>query len=265
MNKKICILAVLIINLSVTTVAFASNSNDTAKIIGGLINIFAKQTPQKAAPPAASKATINTEDSNIFISAVETGDYELVQQMLDRKVNINGVYNDTTALYTAYKHQNRDMMQFLIEHGANVNGFYNSKQSHISYVVAAAYGHDLDTITYLIGWGADINGITNCAFGNDNPLTAVLKDTTQSYSYELVAYLINSGVNVNQIGEFYGTPLTSICRGYVSDRSKQVFFALLNAGADINKRDKDGYTPLYLANQNRNMFFVKELLARGAK
>lgn len=266
MNKKTCILS-LIISLSITSTSFANNkiaATDAGNIIGGLINIFSDHPHNNTAPPKASSNT-NTPYSDMFMAAVSAGDYELTQQMLDQKVDINGVYNENTAFMVALRARNRDMMQFLLDRGANVNGFYIQKKKHFSYVVEAAYMNDLDTIKYLIAWGADINGITKKANGDDNALNTVLSDSTQSFNFDIISYLIDNGINVNHPGDLYGTPLTAVCMRSQTELSTNVFYALLNAGANVNKPDRFGHTPLFYATEKKNMSFIKELLSRGAK
>jgi len=106
---------------------------------------------------------LTTDERMLFVS-IDKADYETVDLMLKKGVDINAYYvrMGTTPLGRAMEQDNRAMMQFLLERGADVRGYvYEKKDYHVfSYLVAAVQRRDLGLVEYLHNWGAGINSVS---------------------------------------------------------------------------------------------------------
>ena len=187
-----------------------------------------------------------TTDENMFFLAIEKADYNTMQLMLDKGVDINAYYSvkDTTPLGRAMHMNNRTTIQFLLERGADVQGYvFDRGENHThSYLVEAADKHDLALVQYLHNWGADINGLSwSYGYGFYNALFTL---GTSSDDLNVMRYLIAQGINVNYVTSNGGTtPLIYFAQMYISAGDRQnILKMLLDAGADPAVRDKNGKT-----------------------
>ena len=187
-----------------------------------------------------------TTDENMFFLAIEKADYNTMQLMLDKGVDINAYYRrkDTTPLGRAMYMNNRTTIQFLLERGADVQGYvFDRGENHThSYLVAAADKGDLALVQYLHNWGADINGLSwSYGYGFYNALFTL---GTSSDDLNVMRYLIAQGINVNYVTSNGGTtPLTYFAQMYISAGERQnILKMLLDAGADPAVRDASGKT-----------------------
>ena len=187
-----------------------------------------------------------TTDENMFFLAIEKADYNTMQLMLDKGVDINAYYSvkDTTPLGRAMHMNNRTTIQFLLERGADVQGYVfdrGENRTH-SYLVAAAEKGDLALVQYLHNWGADINGLSwSYGYGFYNALFTL---GTSSDDLNVMRYLIAQGINVNYVTSNGGTtPLTYFAQMWIPAGDRQnVLKILLDAGADPAVRDQSGKT-----------------------
>jgi len=187
-----------------------------------------------------------TTDENMFFLAIEKADYNTMQLMLDKGVDINAYYRrkDTTPLGRAMHMNNRTTIQFLLERGADVQGYVfdrGENRTH-SYLVAAADKGDLALVQYLHNWGADINGLSwSYGYGFYNALFTL---GTSSDDLNVMRYLIAQGINVNYVTSNGGTtPLIYFAQMYISAGDRQnILKMLLDAGADPAVRDASGKT-----------------------
>ncbi|KAJ9579829.1 hypothetical protein L9F63_004501, partial [Diploptera punctata] len=86
-----------------------------------------------------------------------------------------------------------------------------------------------------------------------------LRHAAYTNNVDLVAALLDSGVNPNACDEAYRSPLLiAACRGY-----SQVVRLLLEKGADPNCQDIDGNNALHLAAYTNNIRIVTMLLNAG--
>ncbi len=187
-----------------------------------------------------------TTDESMFFLAMERGDYNTMQLMLDQGVNINAYYTakGTTPLGRAMGINNRTTIQFLLERGADVQGYVFDAGSNYtrSYLVAAADKGDLTLVQYLHNWGADINGVTwNYGAGYFNALFTL---GSSADDMNIMRYLIAQGINVNYVTTREGeTPLIHFASQWMASGTRQeIFKILLDAGADAAVRDKTGRT-----------------------
>src|SRR5688572_26049351 len=88
----------------------------------------------------------------------------------------------------------------------------------------------------------------------EKQLNELLFQAVLNNSGWMVNKIIDLGANVNS-GHFVHISL--------SDNNLSAASALIERGANIDDRDKDGQTPLFVAVQQDNIFFVKKLLKKG--
>ena len=187
-----------------------------------------------------------TTDENMFFLAIEKADYNTMQLMLDKGVDINAYYTrkGTTPLGFALDKNNRTTIQFLLERGADVQGyvFHQEKNRMHSYLVEAAKDSDLTLVQYLHNWGADINGTSwDYSYGYFNALFCL---GSSAVDMNIMRYLITQGINVNYVTSDGGmTPLIYFAKMYISPGERQnLLKTLLDAGADPAVRDASGQT-----------------------
>ena len=215
-----------------------------------------------------SKRNMNN-DEKLFMLAVSQGNYYEIEKMLNKGVDIDGVYNTSyaggsgsgeTALYYALVKNKRDMQQYLLEHGANPNGFYRYDNEFVSYIVMAAGDYELTK--YLHDWGASINCVgrmgnhTALNFKDYNAITGI-GGRNYDKNYNLIEYLLVEGIDTKYCNPY----LTAVACG-----QPKTAILLAAYGADINATDEKGRTALTIALDESNYEMVKvvqEINARG--
>ena len=110
----------------------------------------------------------------------------------DKKFDINSQSYDDTVLEGATYCASLDTIKFLVEYGANVNG---GKTQYSPPLTTAVMFNREDVVKYLIKKGADVNlaGISSEGSKNSRPLTEAI----QSGYFDMVKLLIDNGASVN--------------------------------------------------------------------
>jgi len=187
-----------------------------------------------------------TTDERMLFVAIDKADYETVDLMLKKGVDINAYYvrMGTTPLGRAMEQDNRAMMQFLLERGADVRGYvYEKKDYHVfSYLVAAVQRRDLGLVEYLHNWGAGINSVSwdyNHGYHN-----ALFRLGVSAEDVPIMHYIIDKGIDVNyQTSNGNRTPLIHISQQWISaELRRSLIEMLLRAGAVTSLRDGAGHT-----------------------
>ena len=210
-----------------------------------------------------------TTDESMFFLAIDQADYNTIQLMLDKGVDINAYYRTkgTTPLGRALEKNNRTTIQFLLERGADVQGYvYDAGNYRIrSYLVEAADRHDLTLVQYLHNWGADINGLSwDYGRGYYNALFTL---GSSAEDINVMRYLIAQGIHVNYVTSNGGTtPLIYFARMWINagDR-RNLLKILLDAGADAAVRDKDGKTAVDYCLERNDIESARFLQTYGVK
>lgn len=120
---------------------------------------------------------------------------------------------------------------------------------------------DIDTATFLLSIGADIN-----SKDMDSGATALVIAASRN-QLKAVEWLVNKGANLNLKTNRGTTALHTVCTpSSVKGTSNYYAIAkvLVNAGADVNAKDNSGKTPLHRASQCGPKDIVKLLLDNGA-
>jgi ankyrin repeat protein len=154
------------------------------------------------------------------------GHYELVQQLLECKIDVNangGFYG--SALQAATTSGDEAVVQLLLEHGAKINtcgGKYGSA------LHAAAYLGNEAIVRLLLERGADYNT-------QSENYGSVLQVAAYTGNASVVSLLLERGANVNAQSGHYGSALQAAARGLRSE-DEAVVRLLLQHGADVNAK-----------------------------
>lgn len=191
-----------------------------------------------------------------IINAIEKGNYEQVEELLDRGANVEATMNDSrppnmnwyggrtvkwrregqgrTALQLAALNGHKDIAELLITNGAEVDAV---DEGDITALIVAAHRQQTELVELLLKNGADPNVIwdshhllARIASGNWKDETAV----------QILESLIRHGANLEATDHFSQTALTWACRVGNHCRAS----ALLRAGANPNHVAKRENTAL---------------------
>ena len=219
-----------------------------------ILDVIAVKLPQvftaEILPKLDMKDTLNLAQVNkAYNAAVWSADgvRSMEAKIKPHRVKIEMKNWSTEPLYWAAKHGNVPAVKALLESGEDVNRrirLEGAAEYCTALHIAAEHGHVAAT-KVLIEAGADVNALR--AEGNTPLYDAVYfgenifrpRKTTVT-----VALLINAGADVNLMSNHeYRTPLSfAVAKGNIT-----MVTLLIQAGADVNKADKDGQTPLTLA------------------
>ncbi|CAN7546980.1 ankyrin repeat domain-containing protein [Paenibacillus sp. LjRoot153] len=181
--------------------------------------------------------------SQALIAAVERGDIEELQQLLEKKVNLNE--RDTrgrTAIMAATHANNPKIVKILIEAGADIN--LKDDRHDNPFLYAGAEGL-LQILKLLIEAGADTK-LTNRYGGN-----ALIPAAEKGYVENVSVLLSTTDVDVNHINNLGWTALlevTILSNG--GPKHQQITRLLIDHGANVNIADRDAVTPLQHAKRN---------------
>jgi ankyrin repeat protein len=191
------------------------------------------------------------------------GDVEMVQVLLDYKVDVNTRNEDgetplhvasysgcSTRIHDAVQSL-PDTVQLLLEHGADINTWAldNSTPLH----KAAEYGRD-EVVRVLLERSANIGA-------KDNEGRTPLHNAVEYGRDEVVRVLLERGSNVGAKDNEGWTPLHKAARR----GANEVVRVLLKHGATVDAKDNEGRTPFHHASVGGHKATVKLLLEYGAK
>lgn len=192
-----------------------------------------------------------------FDYAAERGDKDTVQLLLDKgaSIDVEGRYSWTPLMNAAWD-GHKDLVELLIQSGADVEG--PPKPDGWTPSFSAVRNSHTDILRLLLAHGADVNAKEK--FGWSLLHYAASKP-------DITRLLLNKGalVNVRTTGSG-ATPLHVAAGGRHEDRDyKTVAELLISHGANVNAKDRDGKTPLILAQESGNVEIVEHLRKHGAK
>jgi len=130
----------------------------------------------------------------------------------------------------------------------------NSSISGTTPLMWAVFGSHIETIEYLLKNGADIDA-------TDAQGDHAIHHAANKYSSEVIAYLIESGANIEARGQFNMTPLS--CATFRL-AYRDVALCLIDHEAALNSIDQFARTPLANAIAEEDIEFAKLLIERGA-
>lgn len=112
--------------------------------------------------------------------------------LVDKKFDINAQSYNDTVLDGASHVASLDTIKFLVDYGANVNG---GRNQYSTPLIKAVMFNRLDVVKYLIEKGADVNlaGVSSDGSKNSRPLTHAI----QCGYFDMVKLLVDNGASVN--------------------------------------------------------------------
>ncbi|XP_057299481.1 uncharacterized protein LOC130630100 [Hydractinia symbiolongicarpus] len=210
-------------------------------------------------------------NSTSLYTAVEEGWEEGVRLLIEQKADVNITNNDYPPLSRAVLYKSKNIVELLLNNGADVNAL--SKSNLTSMELAIKYKAPKEIIDLLKRYEVKANlaridmamlddketkildkmeYLLNCIEANDTARVKI-------WLAKLSAH-INDDV-VGKDGNYLPPPLNK------SAINQEILLMLVNHGALVNKvaKDKDGYTPLYLAVYCGHLENVKILVKNKAE
>ncbi len=179
------------------------------------------------------------KDIEALYSAVKSDNYEEVQSLLSKKVNVNSIDNDgKTLLHFAAIKGNVEIVRALIQTGADVN--IADKDGRVPLFEAAFYGHK-DATEVLLNNGAKVDTVM------ESLLQSMMEYNYNSSHKDIVKALLNKGANADAVDSYGHTLLHWAAREGYTDIAE----LLLEKGANVNIQDNDLWTPLHFATKNK--------------
>ncbi|KAI1411626.1 ankyrin repeat-containing domain protein [Hypoxylon sp. FL1857] len=186
-----------------------------------------------------------------LLSAVESGNHKLVEQLLDRGVSPDSG-SDAHILNHAISRHDPETVRILLLFGADPNTPDNRNITPLFLAVEESFR---DAVTMLLKYGADPN--LSAGLDNETPfITSVLED-----KFDLARIILTYGGDVNHVMTNGDTALMA---AIIKKRSKRIVDMLLEYGADANVKNREGHTPLFEAIQSNRIDIVTSLLDHGA-
>jgi uncharacterized protein len=150
-----------------------------------------------------------------------------------------------------------EVLRALAEGGANPNALENDLYD---IVTIAAVADDLPTLTAALAIGANAGNVTSRYEG-----TALIAAAHLGHA-EVVRTLIRAGAPLDHVNNLGWTAmLEAIVLGDGGPRHTETLQALIEAGANINLPDRNGRTPLSLAQARGYANMATLLRQAGAK
>ncbi|MDP6981107.1 MAG: ankyrin repeat domain-containing protein [Myxococcota bacterium] len=199
------------------------------------------------APGVDVQARTNSGDSPITLAA-EHGNIELLELLLANGADLEYRESDSfTVLTSALRRRQLAMARHLLDKGVDVN---EPLKGGGSALFIALRSRDQQAVQMLIDANVDIHGGGKAAA----PVifAAALRDV------ELMKLLLDAGADVNAVNPTNG--LTALHRAVGS--GSEMVKLLLDAGARGGVVDKEGHTPLDLANELGDESIIALLGAR---
>jgi len=191
----------------------------------------------------------------VFSIAVNDGQYNIVNTMLNWGVGVNGlIVNRDTPLMEAVDHGQLEIVKLLLEHNANVNS--TNKDGWSAIFFAADYG-SVSITQALLDAGANVNVVDN------DGLTPVIWAASKGYA-QIVKQHIKHKANVNAkctYSRLKGHTALSLA---TLENSYSTCKELIKAGANVNSMDTDGDLPINIASYKGNLKIMKLLIENGA-
>ena len=205
-------------------------------------------------PPSAAEKAAYTG----LFAAAEKGDAAQIKALAGKgeKVDAKDGYG-RTALHIAAFGAKHDAMRALVAAGANANAL---EADRYDIVTIAAVANDVPTLRVALALGCSAKNVTSRYNG-----TALIAAAHLGHA-EVVRTLIAAGAPLDHVNNLGWTAvIESIVLGDGGPRHVDTLKALIDAGANLNRADRQGQTPLALAQARRYTTMVEMLKQAKAR
>ncbi|KAI1098464.1 ankyrin repeat-containing domain protein [Jackrogersella minutella] len=186
-----------------------------------------------------------------LISAVDTGNHKLIEQLLDRGVSPNRG-SDGHILNHAISRHDAEAVRILLLFGVDPNAPDSQNVTPLYFSVEESFR---ESVIMLMKYGADPN--LQAGSGSETPFAmSILED-----KFDLARILLTYGGDVNHI---MANGDTALLAAIIKKRTKRIIDMLLEYGSDANVKNREGHTPLFEAVQSTRLEIVTSLLDHGA-
>jgi len=193
-----------------------------------------------------------------FFTAAEQGDVATLQQYFATNLNAAALLNDL--FRDAVLHGQKDTTEFLLERGADVNkkGFFDlTPLGHLAMYGIRDDAKSAAVAKVLITHGAEVNPI-------DQYHGTPLLHAVESKKSQMVRVLLEHGANIVDRYTGANSGMTPLHMAVV-DKDKDMVAVLLEFKAPIDAVDRDGATPLAMAESRDQTEIVAMLRAANPK
>ncbi|KAI1656011.1 ankyrin repeat-containing domain protein [Daldinia decipiens] len=186
-----------------------------------------------------------------LLSAVDSGNHKLVEQLLDRGVSPDSS-PEAHILNQAITRHDAEIVRVLLLFGADPNAPDNRNMTPLLLAVEESFR---DAVIMLLKYGADPNLAAGPEF--ETPFAiSVVEDKS-----DLTRILLTYGGDVNHT---LTSGDTALMAAIIKKRTKRVIDMLLEYGSDANAKNREGHCPLYEAILSNRIEVVISLLDHGA-
>jgi ankyrin repeat protein len=131
------------------------------------------------------------DDYGPLTQAVSSESMNIVQLLLNNKVDLNRPWYASNYMCYACRFSNKEMVELLLEQGADPN---NSNWLGVSYLHLLALQGNTELAHLMLSYGADINAV------DDEYCTTPLGWAVKYGKYEMVSFLLEQGADIVPIG-----------------------------------------------------------------
>src|SRR5215813_1440305 len=193
-----------------------------------------------------------------LLAAAARGDTDRIEALIARGAKVDERDDHgRTPLHVAAYGRHHGAMRALVAAGADPNAL---ERDRYDIVTIAAVANDVPTLTVALALGASARNVTSRYDG-----TALIAAAHLGHA-EVVRTLIKAGAPLDHVNNLGWTALIeSIVLGDGGGRHTDTLTALVEAGANLNLADRQGQTPLALAQARRYNIMVEMLKAAKAR
>jgi ankyrin repeat protein len=238
---------------------FAENNHDSAPMFlaaGAKVGLYEAimMRDRAAIHRLVTVDKVDMNDTAPLFGAIEKGDLETVQLLLEYGIDPNAGDGDTAVIYACGMGQT-EIAEALMEAGADVN--FRGRYGETAFTTQAdcyiSEQRRIHLMRKLITYGADINA------QREDGETALMKAVWRG-ERSVVRFLLEQGANVNLRGYEDCTALIYAAEG----GHTRIARLLVAYGADVTLHDEKGRTALSLAKRWPGKRIARLLKAAGA-